>query len=121
MVLFSYFSRLLALLAISGYLINGMQTHLQLHPGETFSIKMCGGSERTVALDIKGAPAEPTEDTCCGDCVITAPPPLAATPLPVPHLTFAATPPRIHVPSVYPRSPLWPGAPPQGPPTILTI
>jgi len=108
-----------ALLAIAsfGYLANGAQAHLHVSTGETLNLMLCGtGSAKSVSIDLPGDPIEETEDTCCGDCM-----PTFAIDVSVPS-EFAgilkyADPLPAHMPEpVSPRSPLWPGAPPQGPP-----
>jgi len=110
-------SLLLAIAAI-GYLANGAQAHLKISNGESLTLMLCGtDSHKTVELEIPGDPAEEVSDTCCGDCS----PPSALSP---PRTTFEANitlfgqPLPMQLPErVSPRSPLWPGAPPHGPPT----
>lgn len=109
-----------ALLAIAslGYLANGAQAHVHVSAGETLNLMLCGtGAAKSVSIDVPGDPIEETEDTCCGDCT-----PTSAIDVTMPSV-FAvirnyADPLPAHLPeAVSPRSPLWPGAPPQGPPT----
>tara|TARA_R110000787_G_scaffold16825_5_gene52922 strand:+ start:5906 stop:6277 length:372 start_codon:yes stop_codon:yes gene_type:complete len=113
------FSRaLLVCLAFAAYVANGMQTHLQLTPGETVKVALCGGGPpRAVTLKLSGAPAEPQQDDCCGTCLM-APPVLPVSPMlparaPAVLPDWSASP----VTFIHPGSPLWPGAPPQGPPS----
>ncbi|MEM7640008.1 MAG: hypothetical protein AAF269_13215 [Pseudomonadota bacterium] len=99
------------------YLANGAQAHLKISHGDTIELMLCStGAERAVQLHLPGEPAEETEDTCCGDCAPT--PAILFAPLPVIDVTLrhaiAATGPALVF--VFPRSPLWPGAPPNGPP-----
>lgn len=114
------FQYLFAVIAVSGYIANGAQSHLMQHAGETLSIPMCSGSAPNI-IQIGGdaAPVEMTE-TCCGDCLPAIALPTSNPPLPAPYDHYVAqlTPPP-HM-SVHPRSPLWPGAPPQGPPAVHT-
>lgn len=110
------FRTLLLLLASLGYLANGAQAHVHLSSGERLELMMCAsGSNHTINLEIPGKPAQET-DTCCGDCM----PSLAIEPLnrvtPPSALVFAQPVPNDLPPAVSPRSPLWPGAPPHGPP-----
>jgi hypothetical protein len=111
---------LFAVIAVSGYIANGAQTHLMQKAGETLSLPMCSGSApRIIQIGGDAAPVE-TPNTCCGDCVLAL-----ALPTNNPHLLApssyyavqAARPPHT---SIHPRSPLWPGAPPQGPPAAHT-
>ena len=114
------FRALLLAVASLGYLANGAQAHLHISQGETLDLMMCGTSaNRTVSLEIPGHPIEETEDTCCGDCMPAfgiLPPNKTA----VSTALFFAQPVPAHLPdALSPRSPLWPGAPPQGPPFFL--
>ncbi len=119
-MVWTVFRTLLLALASLGYLANGAQAHLHISNGETMDLMLCGtGSARTISIEIPGEPIHETEDTCCGDCM-----PSVATPPPeVP--SFAAVlifaePVPVNLPlAVSPRSPLWPGAPPHGPPHTL--
>ncbi|MFN3212242.1 MAG: hypothetical protein ACE37M_03995 [Henriciella sp.] len=113
--------RLLLLIAASlGYFANGAQAHVRITPGETVSLLMCStGSNRTLEMEIPGAPAEETQGTSCGDCAA----PAALAPPAVARVEFRQVfaeplPSQMPVP-VSPRSPLWPGAPPHGPPLSL--
>ena len=115
------FLRLLLLIAASfGYFANGAQAHVSITPGETVSLLMCSsGSNRTLEMDIPGAPAEETQGTSCGECATPsalAPPSVAQVELK--HIFAEPLPSQMPVP-ISPRSPLWPGAPPHGPPVSL--
>jgi len=107
------------LLAIAslGYLANGAQAHLHISTGETLNLMLCGtGSAKSVAVELPSDPIEETEDTCCGDCAPTSVIDLAA-PTDFAAIIRFADPLPTHLPApISPRSPLWPGAPPQGPP-----
>lgn len=109
-------------MASCAYLANGAQAHLQISHGESLDLMLCStGTERVVQLHLPSEPAEETEDTCCGDC---APSPviLYASPDVVRIYLCHALATRCRAAAiVYPRSPLWPGAPPNGPPIRLTI
>ncbi len=116
-------ARLLSLLiALAAYGANGAQAHLHMAGGETLEVVMCapgsapGSRFATMQLSDDG-PVEETE-TCCGDC--TAP---SLIPVDPPVRPVAPASPLLRArpsvaPIVYPRSPLWPGAPPQGPPSL---
>lgn len=112
---------LAAALALVGYLAHGGQAHLAFSEGETVSIMMCGqGGNRTIELDFgETSPPEDTKSEHCGDC--THPPDAAHAAsedtacsgmLPVRVLLKRQSEP------VHPGGPLWPGAPPNGPPTL---
>jgi hypothetical protein len=113
---------ILLAIAAFGYFANGAQAHLQISQGESLSLMLCGtDSNKTVELVIPGAPAEEVTDSCCGDC---SPPSALMPPGAAVHvnLLLFAQPLPVDLPaSVSPRSPLWPGAPPQGPPARLTL
>ena len=111
---------LFAIIAIAGYIANGAQLHLTLHPGERLSIKMCGGERpRTIQLEFKGDPAESDDEFCFSDCIMV----VALLANDIPQITAAVcyvmTRAGLHPISITPRSPLWLGAPPQGPPQPL--
>jgi hypothetical protein len=111
---------LFLLLAVTAYAANGAQTHLRVDDGKVVEVPLCGlGGDRTVTLHLgsKDTP-EKTGDTCCGACMMAHalpadPPRLLAGPVDHPGLPDPAP-----APAVHPRSPLWPGAPPQGPPAL---
>lgn len=113
---------LLLVLASLGYLANGAQAHVHISAGETLDLAMCGagtGSTRSISMEIPGDPAEETDETACGSCV-SAPGIIAfATPMAVPSLAFSRPAAMREPAKVSPRSPLWPGAPPHGPPAPL--
>ncbi|MEQ3744785.1 MAG: hypothetical protein ABNH53_00940 [Henriciella sp.] len=111
---------LFACLALFAYAANGAQAHVMIHSGETLSLNMCGVTGQTVQLKIEGSAPEELTETCCGDC--TMPAALSASgrvllrgPM-AQYVSFAAK----ARDEVSPRSPLWPGAPPQGPPLSIT-
>jgi len=110
--------RMLLLAAASlGYFANGAQAHVQITPGETISLMICStGANKTLNMEIPGEPAEETKGTACGDCA--APSALAppATRHIQPRILFAQPLPSQMPQAISPRSPLWPGAPPHGPP-----
>ena len=112
------FRILLLAVAAFGNFANGAQAHLKITQGETLSLMLCStDSTRTVTLDMPGQPAQEETDNCCGDCA----PPVAITPprlMQIVRTLAFAQPVPFHLPeAISPRSPLWPGAPPQGPPT----
>ena len=108
---------LLLAIAALGYFANGAQAHLKITKGETLSLMLCSiDSTRTVKLDLPNKPAQEEADNCCGDC---APPTAIAPPRTIQIVrapTFAQPVPSDLPEAVSPRSPLWPGAPPHGPP-----
>ena len=112
---------LLLAIAAFGYLANGAQAHLQISQGESLSLMLCGtGADKTYELVIPGEPAEERTDTCCGDCspVSAITPPRIAL---ARHVVWFVQPLAAHLPdAVTPKSPLWPGAPPHGPPPSHT-
>ncbi|NQY41084.1 MAG: hypothetical protein HRT80_13400 [Henriciella sp.] len=108
---------LLLAAASLGYFANGAQAHVRIMPGETISLMICStGANRMLDMEIPGEPAEETKGTSCGDCAA----PSALLPPEVRHIQprvlFAQPLPAQMPEAVSPRSPLWPGAPPQGPP-----
>ncbi|WP_018149045.1 hypothetical protein [Henriciella marina] len=109
----------LALLGLFAYAANGAQAHLQMAAGETIAIPICGdGLSRTIEISLGGEPEDTSGVTCCGDCLLPLALPVSAPSIPVRLIevrprAFVQAPYHIH-----PRSPLWPGAPPQGPPTL---
>ena len=105
------------LLAWSAFAANGAKAHVQWAGDETVAIPYCT-PHGTEVLELSiGTEAPEATNTCCGDC--TAPAALAPaefrlikalsvapdrrSPRPIPVQTY--------------RTPLWPGAPPQGPPS----
>ena len=112
-----YFRVLLLVAASLGYFANGAQAHVRITPGETISLMMCSaGINRMMTTEIPGEPAEETKGTYCGDCAAPAaltPPAIAQA---QPRALFSQPLPAQMPAAVSPRSPLWPGAPPQGPP-----
>lgn len=122
MRLWSHLRTLLVAIACLGYLANGAQAHLSVSSGDTLDLMLCGtGSAKPVSLQLPGEPIEETEDTCCGDCA-----PNSVISVSSPHtvmtvVTYSVPTPTHPRTAVSPRSPLWPGAPPQGPPLTLQI
>lgn len=119
MRLFALFRAIMLIAASLGYFSNGAQAHVEVHPGESLQVLMCGSKTlKPVALKIPGQPIEETEGTSCGDCAAQV-----AVQLTQPHLSLITLqhsrlefPHLVH--RVSPRSPLWPGAPPNGPPEL---
>lgn len=111
---------LLLAVASLGYLANGAQAHVRITPGESISLMICStGTNRTLDLEIPGEPAEETKGTSCGDCAGPAALVPPGTKQSQPRLLYAQPLPAQLPDPVSPRSPLWPGAPPHGPPTPL--
>ena len=111
------FRCLLLALASLGYFANGAQAHLKVQNGEVLELMLCSvHSSNSISVELPSEPIEETKETCCGDCTasvaiqVTAP---VADLIPV---TFSEPLPLYLPDPVSPRSPLWPGAPPNGPP-----
>ncbi|MEO0982304.1 MAG: hypothetical protein AAFX03_06595 [Pseudomonadota bacterium] len=108
-------------LATVSLLASGARAHVSIEAGETLQLKLCGdGAGGSVTLDLGGGPAAPAPHAAC-DCGLTA----AATPPEAPtvptrtlvrYVAYAPSEP----PLARPGDPLWPGAPPQGPPVHLS-
>ena len=109
----------LGLLALLAYFANGAQAHLRIVPGETIAIPVCGdGVSRTIEMTVGGGHEDTSDLTCCGDCLIPLALPAAAPVLPVRFVDPRGSRAGPVYSSIHPRSPLWPGAPPQGPPAL---
>lgn len=120
--LFAIMKSFLAVVALAGYIANGAQPHLTMHSGETLELQLCGdGGTRSITIEISGEPGEFDETTCCGDCIAAAALPITYSALPSPVIAHTLHLRVQNVTSISPRSPLWPGAPPHGPPTPLTV
>ncbi|MEM9739879.1 MAG: hypothetical protein AAF829_08415 [Pseudomonadota bacterium] len=110
------FSLFLAFLA---YAANGAQAHIGMAHGETVSVLMCGmGSGDTYHTFTLGddTPVESSEN-CCGDCMAAVALPADPPARELAPARFARTLPSPATLTIHPRSPLWPGAPPHGPPS----
>ena len=110
------------LLAIAGlgYFANGAQAHVHVASGESLEIMMCSsGMNRVMTINVPSEPAQETDHTACGDCVPAFALEAQSPVLLKAGLFFAPPVPSDTVLAVFPRSPLWPGAPPHGPPTFL--
>ncbi len=116
------FLRVIALLvAAAGLTANGAQAHVQLRSPDSIDVPMCGdGHGGMVHIGIGDpVPSDTSMETCCGACVSVA---FALAPTPVlPTWMAEAVVARLLTPAslVDPSSPLWPGAPPLGPPASL--
>ncbi|MEM6626919.1 MAG: DUF2946 family protein [Pseudomonadota bacterium] len=109
------------ILAVVAYAANGGHSHLAYADGETVSVLMCGAhGDHMVQMRLGDTvPQDTSSETCCGDCTHAATdaalsPIASITPL---IWTMTALGARLRD-DLSPRSPLWPGAPPQGPPTL---
>ncbi|MEM9669532.1 MAG: hypothetical protein AAF950_11465 [Pseudomonadota bacterium] len=111
------------LFAMMGYLAHGAQSHISFAQGETVSVLICGqGGSRTVDMQF-GDPSGPQETApdCCDDCTHASESP------PMDGDSFAGNvnilPVRVllsrQAQPVHPGGPLWPGAPPNGPPFLI--
>lgn len=109
----------LALLGLFAYLANGAQAHLRIVPGETISIPICGdGLSRAIEIDVGGDHEDTSDRTCCGDCLVPLALPVTAPVLPQRLISASVWTSQPVRSAGHPRSPLWPGAPPQGPPSF---
>jgi len=108
-------------LAMLGVLGQGSQTHLAFAEGETITVLICGqGGSRTVEMTLGGdGPPEDTNPGGCDDCTpapgalsLKAQTAVGSNILPVRVLRSREGDP------VHPGGPLWPGAPPNGPPVF---
>ncbi|MEM7661354.1 MAG: hypothetical protein AAF292_03825 [Pseudomonadota bacterium] len=109
------------LAALLGYLGHGAQAHIAFSEGETVSVLICGqGGHRTVEMTLGNT--EPPEDTkphCCDDCTHAS----DAMPTGSKNLGGAKYLPigvllQRQGEPIHPGGPLWPGAPPNGPPFL---
>ena len=105
------------IVALFAFVANGAQTHLSFSDSQTVSVPMCHGTTTSmVDLVIGQTPVEEDRSSCCGDCSVgfwaATLPELNARVLELVFTTETLSRPVL----VFPRSPLWPGAPPQGPP-----
>lgn len=113
---------LLLVLASFGYLANGAQAHVRISAGESLDLMLCSTgthATKTIHVEIPGEPAEETDGTACGACVMAPGIVPIALPFEFAQLTFARPIVMRQLIQISPRSPLWPGAPPHGPPTSL--
>ena len=117
MRLLSAFRVLLLAIASLGYFANGAQAHVKVQAGEILELMLCSvHSSKAVAVELPAEPIEETKNTCCGDCTASVAIEVASPVLVLTPISFAETqPPEWRTP-ISPRSPLWPGAPPNGPP-----
>jgi len=122
MIFWSALRLVLFAIASLGYLANGAQAHVNISSGETLNLMLCGtGTAKSISFDLPGDPVEETEDTCCGDCAPSSVIQVSAPRFVAVIAAFAEPMPMQLPDPVSPRSPLWPGAPPQGPPTAFKV
>ena len=120
MLAWRLFRTLLLALASFGYLAHGAQAHIHINSGESMDLMLCStGATRTISVDIPGEPPQETSETACGSCVSAPAIITAATPFLFKQLIFSRPVPMPQPATISPRSPLWPGAPPHGPPSAL--
>lgn len=117
MQIWSYLRALLLIAATLGYVANGAQAHMRISAGETLDLMMCSiGTTKVTQLEIPGEPPEETQGTYCGDCAsaaaVTPPDTIVFNTI----IAFSQPMPSNLPQAITPRSPLWPGAPPHGPP-----
>ncbi len=113
------FLRVVALLvAAAGLTANGAQAHVQMRSPDSIDVPMCGNGLNQVVHIAVGdpVPADTSMETCCGDCMeaVALLPPAPAAPV-LPGEAIASAP-EAAAHLIHPGSPLWPGAPPVGPP-----
>ena len=115
-------NRLLTVLFAVAFLGHNGQLHLQFPQGKTVSVLMCGsGTNRIVDITFgEEGPPSNTKSECCGNCTLNYD---AVTPKAQPVAIKGEPPVRVllarQVSPVHPGSPLWPGAPPIGPPILV--
>lgn len=115
-MLWGHARHLILWLGIIGFLANSSQAGVRIDQDEILVLKMCGSGNKTIQLELPKTPPESNE---IHDCEACSPSIIEAyfvyvlngiawlKPKTEQGLTSAP---------VSPRSPLWPGAPPQGPP-----
>ena len=109
----------LALMGLFAYLANGAQAHLRIVPGETISIPICGdGVSRSIEVHVGGSQEDTSDRTCCGDCLVPLALLVSAPVLPLQAIAESVSRSGPNRSAGHPRTPLWPGAPPQGPPQL---
>jgi hypothetical protein len=98
---------------------NGAQAHVAAGQSDVFSAAMCGGGGlvQHIPLDPSG-PVDTSSETCCGDCMPSAIEAPAAPSLCRTAVIHHAKAENRHGPAAKRRPPLWPGAPPLGPPAV---
>lgn len=117
----SYLRTFALLLAAFGLFANGAQAHVQVRSPDSIDVPMCGnGQGQVMHIGIGDPhPVDTGAETCCGDCLLTAailsPEPVLPARTVVSQLIVSQSPTAV----VSPRSPLWPGAPPVGPPEVF--
>lgn len=108
---------LLLLLASIGLIANNAQAHFDVSSGKIVQVMMCGaGTKQTIKIEVPGEPVEET-DTFCSDCIsnnVAIEPPTQGQ-FRIAIYVLQPEPSGLPI-AVYPNSPLWPGAPPHGPP-----
>ena len=111
---------LLIFLGIVCILANSSHTSVRVDPGEVLIVEMCGGGQRTIELNLPKTPPETTADHHCDACLSPVLLPRVGRVLSL--ITLAKPTRRLGfiVSVASPRTPLWPGAPPIGPPSPLT-
>lgn len=118
----SFLRKILILFAGLAYIGHGGQTHLVFAEGETVSVMICGqGDNRLVEMTFgQDTPPQDTSQDCCGDCHPGADTTALEGAAPY-SPALAGLQSLRQVPKTligYLRYQLWPGAPPQGPPSI---
>lgn len=110
----------LLLVAVLAYALNGASAGVAKAGDGTVLIPICSSEgTRYVSLEVSGdAPADMPE-TKCGDCLLAAAIMPNAVSLTKPVAAFAAAPFALPAQALPDRSPIWPGAPPTGPPLTL--
>lgn len=114
----SYLRTFALLLAAFGLFANGAQAHVQVRSPDSIEVLMCGnGLGHVVHIGVGDPhPVDTGAETCCGECLLTAVAPPPEPVLPVRRVASQLTVSEAPTAVVSPRSPLWPGAPPLGPP-----
>lgn len=113
-----YLRGFILIVAVAAYAVNGMKAHISFSEDGTILIPVCT-VQGTTYLTVNLGGDDPVEetDTSCGLCMVgqgvETDTPYFTPPIVLREFVSAALP-SLSLPH---RSPIWPGAPPIGPPT----
>lgn len=121
LVVLSRWRMLGAVVALCAMALNGAQAHLAVAAGTTETFEICNlhGAQTIVLETGERYPSSSEDQTCCGECVspvALAPDDPALTSLGHALVDWHAAPLESQTRR---HSPIWPGAPPHGPPATL--
>ncbi|MEL7041323.1 MAG: hypothetical protein AAGL90_07355 [Pseudomonadota bacterium] len=121
MTLWGRIRHLLLWIGVIGFIANTAQARVEVDAGETLALQVCNEHGALVELELPGAPPEQKTGGHCQACYLPALAP-RFEPISEPCIWIAPVlSEQIASPRVFPRSPLWPGAPPNGPPFAHAI